>query len=328
MCGTSHRAAGAAAGTGSGGHGGAAGARGGGTRACRVHEGRGRGVLRRGEDPRDRTLLDDPAPGHHGHAVGPPGHQPEVVGDDEQPGAGLLSPAQLLHDRDGHPGVQGRRRFVRDDERGGADGRGGDERALPHPARKRAGQPTVRRDRGVESDARECGPHRIDPFGGRHRRVEPERVRDLASDRPERVEGAEGLLSDVPDRRSAELPPAAVPQRPCVGSGDVEAIGRHHRPVRGQAEQRAGGDGLAGAGGPDQGDALARIDGQGNVGDDADAVDGHGEPLDGQDLSRLEGGAHRASPRRRTARPSTVTAVARATIASPGKVLIQGAVCR
>lgn len=91
---------------------------------------------------------------------------------------------------------------------------------------------------------------------------------------------------------------------------------------RGQAEHGAGGDGLAGAGRPDQGDALAGVDPQVDTVHDRGAADGDGEPAD------VEDGAHRAAPVRRIARPSTVTAVASTTIASPGKVLIHGAVCR
>ncbi len=277
------------------------------------------------QDGGGRTLLDDAAGVHHGDPVRPPRDQAEVVRDDEQPGTPLLRRPQLLHHAEGDAGVEGRGRFVRHEQPGAADRRGGDEGTLSHPAGQGARGTAVGGECGVESDGLQFGTHRLDALTCRQVGVQAEGVGDLAPDRTQRVQGAQGLLSDVPDVSSADRAPPAFRQAADVLVGDGEPLGGDDSPAGGQTERGPDRDGLAGAGGADEGDALARRDPEGDVGDDGDAVDRDREPDD------LEGGAvaaHRAAPARRRARPSTVTAVARTTIARPGNVLIHGAVAR
>ncbi len=103
----------------------------------RVQQAPGVGVLRGGEDGLGRPLLDDPPGVHHRDAVGHPGHDAEVVGDqqDPRPQRALL----LLHQvqdlgLDGH--VERRGGLV-GDEQGGAAGEGhGDHHPLAHAARE------------------------------------------------------------------------------------------------------------------------------------------------------------------------------------------------
>ena len=137
---------------------------------------------------------------------------------------------------------------------------------------------------------------------------------------------ADGIVAEVifPNTVPPFFPKASLAdQPPAANAGDLEPSSVDDRPAGGQPEERPRGDGLPRAGRADERDALTRRDVQRDVGHDAHAVDRDREPVD-----REGRGGHRASPRRRSARPSTVTAVASTTIASPGKVLIHGAVCR
>lgn len=156
-------------------------------------------MLRRREDVGDRALLDDAALVHDGDPVGPPRDEPQVVRDDEQSGTPGLRRPQLFHHGDGDPGVERRRRFVGDQQRGGPDGRRGDEGPLSHPARQCPGEPAVGRDVRVEAHCGQGVAHGVHALGRTHRGVQAEAVGDLASDGAQRVQRAQGLLADVAD---------------------------------------------------------------------------------------------------------------------------------
>ncbi len=74
----------------------------------------GRGRV--GEDPGDRTRLDDAAVLHHGHAVGDVGDDAHVVGDEEDGLAGLRLGEEEVEDARLHGDVEGRGRLVGDED--------------------------------------------------------------------------------------------------------------------------------------------------------------------------------------------------------------------
>ena len=94
-------------------------------------------MLRVVEDVVERALLDDPSRVHDDHAVGDVGHDAQVVGDQDHPGAGLVAQlAQLVEDLRLDRHVERRRRLVGDQQLRRARERHRDHHALAHAARE------------------------------------------------------------------------------------------------------------------------------------------------------------------------------------------------
>ena len=103
----------------------------------RGEEARGVGMARAAEEGGDRRLLDLAAGVHHHDALGHLGHHAEVVGDEDDRGAGLaLELAHELEDLGLDGDVERGRRLVGDEQLGMAGERHGDHHALAHAARE------------------------------------------------------------------------------------------------------------------------------------------------------------------------------------------------
>src|SRR5690606_9413100 len=83
--------------------------------------------------------------------------------------------------------------------------------------------------------------------------VDLEGLGDLAPDATQRVERDEGILIDEPDDRTPDAAPQRRIRADVVGlpPADGAIFGGHCRTARGEAEDRAGEQGLAGTGGSD-----------------------------------------------------------------------------
>ncbi len=91
------------------------------------------GVFRRFENLPHRPFLDDPPRVHDGDAVGMPGDDPEVVGDEhEREIEFLLHLLQQIENLRLNRDVECRRRLVGDEQQRLAGKRDGDQHALPH----------------------------------------------------------------------------------------------------------------------------------------------------------------------------------------------------
>ena len=225
----------------------------------------------------DRTLLDDPPLVHDGDPVGPPRDEPQVVRDDEQPGAPRCCAARscsiTVTATPASSAVVG----------SSATTSAGDPmvaaamraRCRIPPDSVPASRPSVAMS-GSRPDRAQGVAHGVHALGRTHLGVQAEAVGDLAPDRAQRVQRAQGLLADVADPRSRAPAPPPVGERPDVEAGDRERVGADGGAGRGQAEHGSRGDGLAGAGRADQGDALAGVDAQVDVVHDRRAADGDG----------------------------------------------------
>ncbi|OUE31460.1 hypothetical protein BFL35_04925 [Clavibacter michiganensis] len=285
------------------------------------------------EDVRDRALLHDAAVVHHGDAVGEARDDREVVADEQR---GLAARAQVGEEVDDaglHGRVERGRGLVGDEERRIQRERRREERALAEPAGQlaRALADADRRIRHPDAleqleDARLPGPRVAHP-------VQAEGGADLAADRTQGVERRQRVLEDEPDAGSADAAPLARARGAQVAAGHLQDVGAHAGTGSGEAQQAPRGDALAGPGRPDERQALARRDPQGDAVHDADAAEGDAEVLhaEGEGRGRRVGhagcgsAAHDARTRRSSARPSTVEAVAVSTIMRPGTTVSHGA---
>ena len=152
------------------------------------------------EDLRDVTLLHNPPRVHDGDLVTDPGNDAHVVGDEDDRSAGallkILDQVENLS-LDGH--VQGRCRFVRDEELRLTEKRHRDHDPLLHPS----GQ--LVRIRG-EALFRIRDPHRSEHLCGALARLcsfqsetELQHLSHLSLDREHRVQRGHGILEDHGD---------------------------------------------------------------------------------------------------------------------------------
>ena len=221
------------------------------------------------------TALDDAAAIHDQHAVAERGDQLEVVADEDQAGAAagdhLVEDAQNLQ-RDGD--VQGRGRFVGDDDVGLGDHHHGDHHPLAHAAGQFVGVAVID-PLGI-----------ADAHGGQHVDRPLSRLAtaglgvhqiglgDLVADLHHRVEAVFGILQDHRDAR-----PADAAHLPLAGGRQIDAVERQLLGADaaiggGQAQDGAAGLRLAGAALADNAQLLAAEA-------EADAAHGLDEALGG-----------------------------------------------
>ncbi len=243
-----------------------------------------------------RTPLHTAPAVHHQHVVRDVGDDAEVVGDEDDRGAGLLLELlEQVHDLGLHGDVQRRRRLVGDQQRGVADQRHGDHRALAHTAGELVRivvHPQIGlRDAHLGQHLH--GPRPGLPLGGPG--VLAVRLTDLLADGVVRREGGQRVLEDhghlvaaqlfqFPFRRGEEVLP--VEQDLALYLGVVGVV---------QSEDGQVGHGLAGAGLADDAEGPAALDVEGQPVDGLDHAVVGGE-VHAQIAYGEEGGAHWISP--------------------------------
>src|SRR5262245_35619509 len=212
------------------------------------------GMLGRGEDALDRSLLDDLAFLHHADAVGEPAHNAEVMGDEQHGHAKpLLDILQKLQDLRLHGDIECRRRLVRNEQVGLVGERHRDHHALAQPARELmriARQPA---GRIRNADLRQ----QVHGAVARGRTGEPlmqkQDLADLLLDRVQRIERGHRLLED-----DADVVAAHVPDLPLAHGEQILALESDfarrmlRRRIRQELHDRQRGRRLAGAGFADQ----------------------------------------------------------------------------
>ena len=233
------------------------------------------------EDVVDVARLHD-APGvHDGDAVGHARHDAQIVGDHDDPGAGLpLGRAQHVEDLglDGH--VQGRGGLVGDDEVGVVGDGDGDDGALAHAAGELVGI-------GVDPHLRVGDAHEVEQLDGALARVrvadaapvDLERLDDLLAHRVHGGERGQRVLEDHGDLGAAEPGHVGVGAAEDLGAVEPDRPGDRGGLVE-QPHDRRRGDRLARAGLADQGQDLAaahvEVDPAHRV--DATVLGGEGDP--------------------------------------------------
>ena len=238
------------------------------------------GHARAVEDVVDVAGLHDAPRVHDGHPVGHAGHDPQVVGDHDDAGTGLLlGGAQHVEDLGLDGDVESRGGLIGDDEIGVVGDRDGDDGPLAHAAGELVGV-------GLGTHLRVGDAHQVEQLDGalvgvrlaHLGLVDPQGLDDLGADRVHGGQGAERVLEDHGDLGAADAGHVAV--GPPQQLGAVEA----HRPgdlggLVEQAHDRRRGDGLARTGLADQGQHFTAGDGQVDSahGVDAPVLGGEGD---------------------------------------------------
>eukprot|EP01022_Parablepharisma_sp_SALTPOND_P030360 TRINITY_DN760_c2_g5_i1.p1 TRINITY_DN760_c2_g5~~TRINITY_DN760_c2_g5_i1.p1 ORF type:complete len:1316 (-),score=509.04 TRINITY_DN760_c2_g5_i1:3474-7421(-) len=183
-------------------------------------QGTGIGMGRRGKECLDLVLFHLLAAAHHHHAVGHLGHHAHVVGDEDHAHLHLfLQGADQLQDLrlDGH--VQGRGRFIGNQQRGLAGQRHGDHHALAHATRQLV-RMAAQHALGF-GDAHHLQHAQRLGLGGRtaHALVQADRFGDLLADGKDRVQRGHRLLEDHGDLLATDAAHGGV-----IGLGQVQGL--------------------------------------------------------------------------------------------------------
>ena len=214
----------------------------------RVHEAKGVGVLRRGQNVPSRSLLDDSACVHDAHTVGHPFHDTDVVGDQDDGHLQLLGDLPEQVEKVGlHLGVERAGRLVRDEELRPAQERHRDHHPLALSAaqliRVRLCNPIRLRD----MDGGQVFPRLFVRRASAQAHLHGRSLRELVSDPEVRIERRPRVLED-----HGRLGPAHRFHRLAVEIEQVDAVKRDlalDDPPRSrdQPKDRQAGSGLAGA---------------------------------------------------------------------------------
>ena len=267
------------------------------------------------------SLLDDSPALHHRDAVGDTPHGIEIVADEQHRGTLRGLPRDELEDAVSKLRVERRRGLVREEnDRRGGDSRG-DEGALAQTAAQLAR--SLRRTYSCVGDAglAEQLEHSRTTLHHREARVQAEGIIDFPPDEPERVERDEGVLADGTDRSAAELFELTTTKFQHLSPGDLEPICGDARTRARKADERPGRHALSRSGLPDEREAFARGDRQGDSVDRGRGIrpsEPHRQIVDSNDRHS----AHESLDRFRRLRPRSVVLAAARTIASPGKNVI------
>ena len=260
-------------------------------------------VARGGEEPVALRPLHDPPGVEHVDRLAQPRHDPEVVGDHDERGAGVADElAQQLQDLGLDGDVERGRGLVGDEQPRPAGQCDGDERALPHAAGElvRVGvQPPARvGDADAVEQVGGLGPRGLLP----HAAVAGQHLGDLQADRDHRVQRGQRVLEHHRDVPAASLPHLALGERQQVDAVHLHRAGDADAPRRQQPGDRHRRHRLAAPGLPDQADDLPGRDVEAHP-VDGDGVglaapgEGDGEVADLQ--QRLAGGRRRILLQRR-----------------------------
>ena len=227
----------------------------------------GVGMLRRGEDSRDRAGLDDAAVLHHGDVVGDLAHDAEIVGDEQHRHAvAACRIFEQIEDLRLHGDVERRRRLVGDEQVGPVGERHGDHHALALAAGElvRIGAEPLARDRGCRPPSSSSIDARADAVGAA-RAVQLEDFADLLLDGVQRVERGHRLLEHHgdPAPRMARSRVSLAVRR----SSPSKSAPARRNSLRQQAHDGKGRDRFARAGFADEGERFAALQREGDAGD-------------------------------------------------------------
>ena len=221
-------------------------------------------VTRLLEYPLGRAGFDDPAVLHDGDGVGDPADHRQVMGDEQQPHAELpLDVADQVEDLGLDGDVEGGGRFI-GDQQGRPAGQGhGDHHPLPLAAGELMGiDPQA--GLGIVDAGALQQPHRLlFRLFSVHPPVQQQWFEELAADGVDRVERGHRFLEDHRDAIAAHGPDLVAVKGQQVATFEQDAAPRFG-PVAflEQAEDRQGGDRLAGTRFPDQGAGRPAVKGK------------------------------------------------------------------
>ena len=235
-------------------------------------------MLGRQQDVPGGSGLDDLAVLHHQDPVAHLADDGQVVADEQQGGARGAAGRQDVEDLGLDGDVEGGGGLVGDDEVGLPGDRRGDEGALAQAAGELVGvlvDPQVglghshllqQGDGALALGGGQGAAGQAALAGGLALGVDDvgqaQGLGDLPADGAQRGERGQGVLEDEPDAASANGAPLGVGEAGGVLPGDLQAVGGDRGVASGQADERAGGDGLAGPRLADYADGLAGGDGQ------------------------------------------------------------------
>ena len=208
------------------------------------------GMLRLGEQPAHRRMLDHLAGVHHHDIVHQVGDHAQVVGDQDDRGAELLlQAAQQVEDLRLDRDVERGGRFVGDQQLGIARQRHADHRALPHAAGQlvRIGAGARVPDRGCRP-ARSISIARCQAAARDVAAMQAHRLGDLLAHGEHRVQRGHRILVDHRDVAAAQRAQARGVHRHDVLAVEQDAAADDaRRRARDQPHQRQRGHGLAAA---------------------------------------------------------------------------------
>ena len=220
------------------------------------------GMLRRLEDPFDRSLLDDLATVHDANTIGDAADDTEIVGDEQQahsePGSDIRQQRQDLRL---HGDVQRRGRLVSDQQVRFIGERHRDHHTLTLAAGQLvriARKPGFRLGNAdLRQQLQRAPPRRRTATPA----VQQQDLADLGLDGVQRIERGHWLLKDDRDVVAANAPDLALRQTEQFAAleADVAAGVRRGR-IGQQLEDRQRADGFSGSGFADQRHALAALD--------------------------------------------------------------------
>ena len=212
-------------------------------------------------------LLDDSTAIHHRHRIGIAGHHTEVMGDENERGAGLARQLlEQIEDLRLHRDIERGGRLVGHDQFGLAGQRHRDHGALTHASGilMRIGLQTacgIRDADLLEQTARHLEGTRPGLFS-----MHIDRLGDLHADGQRRIERTHRLLKDHRDAIATNLAHLRIRQLEQVLAFEQDLAG--HNPTRrvgNQPHQRHGGHALARARLADDGQSLASLQREGHI---------------------------------------------------------------
>ncbi len=204
---------------------------------------------------------------HHRYVVGEPADDGEVVADEQQRGTVEFVPPQQVQHLRLHRDVQRGGRLVGQHQGRPGRYRRGDERPLAQPARQLVGVLPRAPPRLGHADVVEQREHLGGDLGTRDDPVGAQHLRDLGTDRAQRVQRHQRVLEHQPDPPAAHGPPLRLGERGQVLPGEKEPARAYGGIPAGEADEGARGDALTRAGLPHQRQAAARVQGERDIAD-------------------------------------------------------------
>src|SRR5271169_1028278 len=221
-----------------------------------------RGLL---QDVADIPEFDKLARVHHSDVIAEPPHDAEIV-TDEQEGDALVASEmrQEAQDLRLDGDVERRRRLVEDEQRRFTGDRGGDQRALLHPARQLVREGAGDLGGTIDPHLVQCALGAAQRLGARYSEMLHQRLGDLPADPQRGVEGGERILEDGPDPPPKDASPLRRRELGEVLALEQDGAGDLRRWAE-EVQDCAGYAALAGSGFTDDGERPSRLEGKGHI---------------------------------------------------------------
>ena len=279
------------------------------------------------EDARRRAGLDHEAVLHDDDMVGERGNDCQIVRDEDQALAGRLHGAQQGEDLRLHDHVERRGRLVGNQHLRFAGNGRGDQRALTQAARELMGILADARLRIGNADRGQEVEHALAGLAAGHAPMLRQCLADFGADGLERIERNQGVLQNKADMAAAHAAPLARREAHEIDLSQEHSAGVDAGIVAGKAHEGSCGRGFPRTRFPDDGDALAGIQREGQIIDCDDLVAGSGK-ADAQIFNSQK--PHHALPSEMALRwrPTTVVETMVAVAKTPGKTPIHQALRR